>query len=128
MIASAMRYNMTSVLLSLTICTCSVKILNTSTGAGVYSFPSSVFFGGCVLSASRIFMYHFYTSNNHLFSLYLRLRISSICRTPWFQRKEHLFRIRYTCIHHTCTRLVPAIYPFSPEILSLFSFLVFLFF
>lgn len=60
MTARAIRYSMTSVLLSRTICTCSPKIRNKSTAAGVYSFPSSVFFGGCTLSASRIFMYHFY--------------------------------------------------------------------
>lgn len=60
MTARAIRYSMTSVLLSLTIWTCSVKILNRSTAAGVYSFPSSVLFGGCVLSASKILLYHFY--------------------------------------------------------------------
>lgn len=36
------------------------KILNKSTAAGVYNLPSSVFFGDCTLSASRIFVYHFY--------------------------------------------------------------------
>ena len=51
---------MTSVLLSLTIWTCSVNILNRSTAAGVYNFPSSVLFGGCVLSASKMLLYHFY--------------------------------------------------------------------
>lgn len=113
--ARAIRQSMTSVLLSLTICTCSVKILKRSTAAGVYSLPSSVFLGGCTLSASRIFMYHF--CSKHIKHIYVKNLPQLKFASFQFKQRSHGLMTTFivSCIRSTYAFISGSIEPLSEQ-------------